>query len=121
MKKLVSDLDTTDCLICLCPIIEKKEEAVQNTTTSGDTVLSVNESAQLVSQGILTIEKKKCNITMEDIKNSLFDFHEKSMNIYNKPLMITPCHHVFHANCLDEWFKKKKECPKCRQSISLFS
>ena len=125
MKKLVTDLDTTDCLICLCPIIEKKEEAVQNTTTSsnnsGDTVLSINESAQLVSQGILTIEKKKCNITMEDIKNSLFDFHEKSMNIYNKPLMITPCHHVFHANCLDEWFKKKKECPKCRQSISLFS
>ena len=46
------------------------------------------------------------------------NFHEYSKNIMNKPFMITPCKHVFHSDCLEEWFKMKKECPNCRTIIT---
>ena len=56
--------------------------------------------------------KKKCNW------NYFIDFHERSWNIYNKPIMMTPCHHIFHSNCLEEWLRMKKECPSCRRDLS---
>lgn len=30
---------------------------------------------------------------------------------------ITVCQHMFHAKCLDEWFRRKLECPLCRTGI----
>ena len=29
---------------------------------------------------------------------------------------MTKCGHSFHANCLDEWFQKKRSCPNCISS-----
>jgi hypothetical protein len=29
-------------------------------------------------------------------------------------LMVTPCDHVFHTDCLKEWMEQKMECPSCR-------
>ncbi|KAI5962755.1 hypothetical protein KGF57_001407 [Candida theae] len=31
--------------------------------------------------------------------------------------MITPCHHIFHADCLESWMKYKLQCPVCRTSL----
>jgi hypothetical protein len=28
--------------------------------------------------------------------------------------MVTPCNHMFHAECLREWMEVKMECPVCR-------
>ena len=28
-----------------------------------------------------------------------------------------PCLHTFHAECAEEWLKKKKVCPLCQFSI----
>lgn len=66
----------------------------------------------------------KCKCNYNNVKwnewiEMVVDFHEKSMNIYNKPYMITPCHHAFHSECLESWFKMKKECPSCRNEIPL--
>ena len=30
---------------------------------------------------------------------------------------INACQHMFHAKCLDEWFRRKLECPLCRVGI----
>ncbi|CAF2402218.1 unnamed protein product [Rotaria sp. Silwood2] len=30
---------------------------------------------------------------------------------------VTKCGHIFHYNCLKEWFTKKKECPNCRADL----
>jgi hypothetical protein len=31
--------------------------------------------------------------------------------------MMTPCDHIFHADCLQQWMDVKMECPSCRASI----
>ena len=29
-------------------------------------------------------------------------------------MYISPCNHVFHHKCIEDWFKRKLECPNCR-------
>jgi hypothetical protein len=38
-------------------------------------------------------------------------------DVPSQPIMKTPCEHHFHESCLKEWFKKKFECPNCRQIV----
>ncbi len=37
-------------------------------------------------------------------------------NCYEK-LMITPCKHVFHTECLQAWIVVRLECPICKQVL----
>jgi uncharacterized protein (DUF2225 family) len=30
---------------------------------------------------------------------------------------ITPCNHLFHDECLQDWTKKNGNCPLCRQGF----
>ena len=34
---------------------------------------------------------------------------------------VTPCSHVFHSTCLDQWLDIKLECPTCRRELPPFS
>lgn len=34
-----------------------------------------------------------------------------------KQYMITPCHHVFHSECLEDWMVYKLQCPVCRAGL----
>ena len=58
------------------------------------------------------------NIIIFFIKS--FHFFTVSNNKYNKEYIITPCNHIFHSNCLEKWFEKKKECPFCRNEFDYF-
>ena len=51
---------------------------------------------------------------------NLFSFYKKSDNAQGKTYMYTPCNHVFHAQCLEQWLEYKKECPNCRTSMEEF-
>jgi hypothetical protein len=31
--------------------------------------------------------------------------------------MYTPCHHLFHAECLRAWMEIKNSCPECRRHL----
>ena len=50
-------------------------------------------------------EIKQCSICLSDFKNN--------DHIFN----ISNCNHIFHFNCLNEWFKRQKKCPLCRCDI----
>ncbi|CAD6925534.1 unnamed protein product [Tilletia caries] len=32
-------------------------------------------------------------------------------------IMVAPCHHIFHTECLDRWLQYKSECPSCRMKL----
>ena len=51
--------------------------------------------------------KKYCNICLSKIN-------------FNK-LVITPCFHYFHKDCIIEWFKYNYSCPNCRKSIKYYN
>ncbi|KAK4467121.1 hypothetical protein QBC42DRAFT_1513 [Cladorrhinum samala] len=34
-----------------------------------------------------------------------------------KQYMITPCRHMFHTKCLEQWFRKRLVCPICREDL----
>jgi hypothetical protein len=59
----------------------------------------------------------KCKKKLKECSKSLLEFHEIRIN--KGPYMITPCKHVFHAECLETWFKFKRECPNCKREIKL--
>lgn len=50
--------------------------------------------------------KKFCSICLSKIKLN--------------NLIITPCLHYFHKNCLKEWFNNDYSCPNCRDHIKCY-
>ncbi|KAF4733317.1 hypothetical protein FOZ62_026636, partial [Perkinsus olseni] len=52
----------------------------------------------------------ECVICMNDI--DLSETHDPE----SRPV-ITPCDHVFHAGCLEQWMDVKMECPTCRGEL----
>jgi hypothetical protein len=44
-------------------------------------------------------------------------FRKKGGNKKTSKLMVTPCNHIFHPECLKVWSERKSECPICRKSI----
>lgn len=61
--------------------------------------------------------KDKVFIWIGRIRNFVFEFYVPMKNKNKKPFMKTPCHHYFHAICLESWLNCKKDCPTCRQEI----
>ena len=35
----------------------------------------------------------------------------------SKDNALTPCHHLYHRDCLAKWMNFKKECPMCRKEL----
>jgi len=53
----------------------------------------------------------------EDSSDDLEDGGSFAENAIMKEIMKTPCRHYFHAICLQEWMKKKNQCPNCRERL----
>ena len=136
------NIESEECVICLYPIFEaennneiineKSEEILK-----GDEVIASLNSDQLNSNLYIKAntdpelnniklyvknnnnKKNNNGFSMKQILyiifcKNLFKFYKLNPNIHKKKYMLTPCHHVFHTECLESWFKNKKECPNCR-------
>lgn len=42
---------------------------------------------------------------------------EKVSNHLMKKILVTPCYHVFHLECLEGWMVQKLQCPVCRTAL----
>lgn len=64
-----------------------------------------------------------CAICMSSIplQISINDINSKTKSNIDRSIaqayMITPCHHIFHTNCLEDWMKYKLQCPVCRNPL----
>jgi len=38
-------------------------------------------------------------------------------NLDSNEFIMTPCKHLYHYYCLDEWMKQKAECPICKTQL----
>ena len=136
------NIESEECVICLYPIFEaennneiineKSEEILK-----GDEVIASLNSDQLNSNLYIKAntdpelnniklyvknnnnKKNNNGFSMKEILyiifcKNLFKFYKLNPNVHRKKYMLTPCHHVFHTECLESWFKNKKECPNCR-------
>ncbi|KAK6458350.1 uncharacterized protein RJT20DRAFT_31048 [Scheffersomyces xylosifermentans] len=80
-----------------------------------------NESGSEGEEDRGVIECKcTCPICMSDISLPILTKEgddSKRKKINNRLYMITPCHHIFHSECLEDWMKYKLQCPVCRESL----
>lgn len=58
------------------------------------------------SENQITNENKNCIICLIDLK-------------VGDRVLTLPCFHMFHKECIDDWFKKDKTCPLCKLEIKL--
>ena len=96
---------TNECVICLSPLVN----------SDSSKKMFANDFIQIIK-----VEQSLLAKVIQNLKsyNSLIDFHERSLNYTRKPYMLTQCNHAFHTQCLETWFKRKRECPNCRSEIS---
>jgi len=48
---------------------------------------------------------------------NIFTFYKLKNNLGDKKYMVIACGHIFHTDCVEKWFDRKKECPNCRASM----
>ena len=53
----------------------------------------------------LESDKKRCNICFEDYNNGDY-------------VLVLPCLHIYHTNCIKEWFNSNNTCPLCKSEIT---
>ncbi|KAI8983562.1 hypothetical protein BDB01DRAFT_791258 [Pilobolus umbonatus] len=56
---------------------------------------------------------RDCAICMLPI-DTLANNHSGINVLSRASYMVTPCHHIFHTECLEKWMRIKLECPVCR-------
>ena len=126
LRKIIKDVDNMDCLICLLPIIIKNGEqqiiSSYNTNSANyneteNLVINVKGYFEKINNKNICFSYEKFKKKIIGDESKIWNFHEYHKNNYDKKYMVTPCKHVFHTECLEEWFKMKKECPKCRAEV----
>ncbi|EPB85544.1 hypothetical protein HMPREF1544_07633 [Mucor circinelloides 1006PhL] len=76
-------------------------------------ILSVDDEETSEDPTGKSQQPKDCAICMLPIDTN--HHGHSSLNVLSRTnYMITPCHHMFHTECLEKWMRIKLECPVCR-------
>ncbi|KAG1174625.1 hypothetical protein G6F70_004731 [Rhizopus microsporus] len=74
-------------------------------------ILTTNIDEETVQQEIG--QPKDCAICMLPV--DIANHGHSGLNVLARAnYMMTPCHHLFHTECLERWMRIKLECPVCR-------
>ena len=115
-----NEINSLTCSICLENIFLNNIEENINSSNLNNTTLTDNKIEVIENES-----KIKNNKTIiRKIKQIFIQSKENIKNICKKTkksnLMITPCHHVFHSVCLENWMNVKLICPLCNHELPDF-
>jgi len=69
-------------------------------------------SKELIESKTSLLQFRKCEVYENDSCTvCIADFEESD------GIRMLPCTHIYHIACIDDWLKRKKNCPMCRKSI----
>ena len=102
-----------ECVICCFDNNTNSENTKTNLNVTNTQNNSNNEENNLENgaESLLINEEQQTT----SINDNIFD-ENSTDNIFIK---LKKCNHVFHKQCILNWFKTKNTCPICRQIISL--
>lgn len=64
-------------------------------------------TAPVINNHIIHNDAHECSICAETITKK--EINNNQVSIFQE------CDHVFHTDCIQDWHKRKKECPECRR------
>ena len=91
-----------ECPICLENLSELNEEAN----------IEIIDNSDYNKSRILKFCNSSIILYIKAYMDKIFSDKHKRKNY-----MITPCDHIFHSKCLEEWMKIKYICPYCKSQI----
>ena len=68
----------------------------------------------LISKNL--IEKSNLKLLQQNEKNNFCIICQDNIKL-NEIIRIINCSHLFHVNCIDNWFIENKKCPMCNFEI----
>lgn len=78
--------------------------------------INVNEVDQAGKSSEVIKCHTECAICMTSVELPIHK-DNKPKKGGSKEYMITPCFHIFHTECLEDWMKYKLQCPVCRNLL----
>lgn len=79
-----------------------------------DLLASIGVQELLQNDNVINC-KTDCAICMAEV--SLPIYKQETRKKSDGGYMITPCFHIFHSECLQDWMKYKLQCPVCRNGL----
>ncbi|CAD8046939.1 unnamed protein product [Paramecium sonneborni] len=72
-------------------------------------------------QKVIVHDSMECPICLNSLKLRPEDMDVRPMNqLLQHQIMVTPCKHEFHPQCLQQWLKIQNRCPLCRGHLPPF-
>ena len=102
------------CTICLASFTKDGSsiltQGTNDVTNKNGENLNLSEIENKKNKEKVQLDNKK----KKSILNCCNILKKRNSNVL---LMLTPCHHVFHSDCLERWMKLKSTCPDCRAEL----
>ena len=118
-KTKYKDIHSQLCSICLNQIINLED--FENLMTNERTTRNHKEESSHLNSTISTINASEKNLAMNkliiQLENPTFLKKFKKIN-KNKGIVVTPCNHFFHLNCIKVWWKLYYYCPICQRDLT---
>lgn len=110
-----------DCAVCLSDILPEGTAGADQEEPEREGLLASEHREHTSSSGKLRSSAIPSNGLFSTIaawtRPILQRFPQSIQLSARHEVMVTPCRHIFHTSCLEQWLQVKTECPQCRSPL----